>query len=1046
MDEGDTEDVAPVSRAEDIRAQGKESENLVESCNVLEPRGRVTFREGDIRRSSVQQFVDMLGGNDGNSDVNVAEIPRDPCTSYHESGEVRVQELFLGDHSSGFGTMNEGEMMDTILNEWQHGYQPGIRSEAETSHEHLLHKEKSFSTSGAWKDSRPANVLAGQEINHNANVSPDETTQNESDAVLQHAFSSGAMRMKILSRSSECPEYFVRNTLKGKGVVCRGPISAAVELRGQKIAKAAAAAPIAASNLPVNVGLTSNPPVNVGPKSPFSSNYGVTTSAGCESVNDGMNLREWMRSRQNKPHKVDSLYAFKQILELVYCLHSDGKVLADLRPSSFRLLPSRKIEYFGCICAQKEMQGSIIGKDILKSQTLKRPLELGMSAQSYSGVKHQKSIDNANFFKLKSQVQLGCGPKPITNKIDANLAGPGVSKTSSRLHLLPSAQPALSVNEQQEEIWYRSPEELCGRGCTASSNIYNLGVFLFELLSSFDSGKVQATAMSDLRHRILPPNFLSANPKEAGFCLWLLHPEPSLRPTARDVLQSEVVSEVQALCGDEKLSSIQQDEGESELLLHFLLSVKDQKQKHASKLVEDLGCIDSDIKELEKRHLLKKSMTATCSGEEGLLHARERGFLYHGDRHPTPVFDGGDSRFMKNVSQLESAYFSARSQIHESVNDTVVRADREILKSREKWYSDQHDEEIQEPLDDQGAFFDGLCKYARYSKLKLCGTLRNRDIITNSTNVVCSLSFDRDEDYFAAAGVSKKIKIFDYQAVYDNSVDIHYPVIEMSNKSKLSCVCWNNYIKNYLASTDYDGIVKLWDASTGQEFSQYTEHEKRAWSVDFSMLDPMKLATGSDDCSVKLWSINEKNSLHTIRNIANVCCVQFSAHSSHLLAFGSADYKIYCYDLRNANAPWCVLAGHEKAVSYVKFVDSATLVSASTDNTLKLWDLSKSNAAGLSNNACSLTLGGHKNEKNFVGLSVGEGYIACGSETNEVYTYYKSLPMPITSHKFGSVDPISGKETDDGNGQFVSSVCWKGKSNVLVAANSSGCIKVLEMV
>lgn len=103
--------------------------------------------------------------------------------------------------------------------------------------------------------------------------------------------------------------------------------------------------------------------------------------------------------------------------------------------------------------------------------------------------------------------------------------------------------------------------------------------------------------------------------------------------------------------------------------------------------------------------------------------------------------------------------------------------------------------------------------------------------------------------------------------------------------------------------------------------------------------------------------------MHTIRNIANVCCVQFSPHSSHLLAFGSADYKIYCYDLRKANAPWSVLAGHEKAVSYVKFIDSATLVSASTDNTLKLWDLSKSSSVGLSNSACSLTLGGHKNEK-----------------------------------------------------------------------------------
>lgn len=54
--------------------------------------------------------------------------------------------------------------------------------------------------------------------------------------------------------------------------------------------------------------------------------------------------------------------------------------------------------------------------------------------------------------------------------------------------------------------------------------------------------------------------------------------------------------------------------------------------------------------------------------------------------------------------------------------------------------------------------------------------------------------------------------------------------------------------------------------------------------------------------------------------------------------------------------------------------------------------------------------------------------------------------MPITSYKFGSIDPISGKETDDDNGLFVSSVCWRRRSDMVVAANSSGCIKVLQMV
>lgn len=54
--------------------------------------------------------------------------------------------------------------------------------------------------------------------------------------------------------------------------------------------------------------------------------------------------------------------------------------------------------------------------------------------------------------------------------------------------------------------------------------------------------------------------------------------------------------------------------------------------------------------------------------------------------------------------------------------------------------------------------------------------------------------------------------------------------------------------------------------------------------------------------------------------------------------------------------------------------------------------------------------------------------------------------MPVTAHKFGSIDPITGKETEDDNGQFVSSVCWRPKSNMVVAANSTGCIKLLQLV
>lgn len=235
----------------------------------------------------------------------------------------------------------------------------------------------------------------------------------------------------------------------------------------------------------------------------------------------------------------------------------------------------------------------------------------------------------------------------------------------------------------------------------------------------------------------------------------------------------------------------------------------------------------------------------------------------------------------------------------------------------------------------------------------------------------------------------------------------------------------------------------MWDVARSQVSLQLKEHERRVWSVDFSPADPTKLASGSDDGTVKLWNINQAGSIGTIRTKANVCSVQFPPDSAQTIAIGSADHNVYCYDLRNTRVPLCKLIGHEKTVSYVKYLDASTIVSASTDSTLKLWDVSTSSSR-VSNNPLQ-TFTGHTNAKNFVGLSIYDGYIATGSETNEVFIYHKAFPMPVLSYKFGVVDPISGRELEDAT-HFISCVSWRGQSSTLLAANSTGNIKLLEMV
>ena len=95
--------------------------------------------------------------------------------------------------------------------------------------------------------------------------------------------------------------------------------------------------------------------------------------------------------------------------------------------------------------------------------------------------------------------------------------------------------------------------------------------------------------------------------------------------------------------------------------------------------------------------------------------------------------------------------------------------------------------------------------------------------------------------------------MYDYSAVMAcPNAETHTPSQELVTRSKLSCLSWNKYLRTYLASSDYEGVVHVWDIATGQNVVEYEAHEKRIWSVDFCQSDPKLLMSGSDDGMVKV--------------------------------------------------------------------------------------------------------------------------------------------------------------------------------------------------
>ncbi|KAL0311267.1 UNVERIFIED_CONTAM: E3 ubiquitin-protein ligase COP1 [Sesamum angustifolium] len=483
----------------------------------------------------------------------------------------------------------------------------------------------------------------------------------------------------------------------------------------------------------------------------------------------------------------------------------------------------------------------------------------------------------------------------------------------------------------------------------------------------------------------------------------------------------------------EKKRKLEQEEAERnmQILLDFLHCLRKQKVNELNEVQNDLHYIKEDLNAVERHRIELYRARDRCSVKLQMLSDDTVGMRSRSssmDKSISGVVcnscniqggvnsanfhykkDEGNVQVNPHVTHSKDASLSGPTSQHISQSGlAVVRKKRVhaqfndlqefyLQKRRRMINHSENQEKKDKAIVTREGYSSGLADFqsvlstfTRYSRLRVIAELRHGDLF-HAANIVSSIEFDRDDELFATAGVSRRIK------VVNEPTDVHCPVVEMATRSKLSCLSWNKFTKNHIASSDYEGIVTIWE-TTRQSVVEYEEHEKRAWSVDFSKTEPSMLVSGSDDCKV-----------------------------------GSADHHIHYYDLRKPCHPLHVFSGHKKTVSYVKFLSNNELASASTDSTLRLWDVN--------DNLPVRTFRGHTNEKNFVGLTGNNEFLACGSETNEVFVYHKAISKPATWHKFGSPD-VEDSEEDAGS-YFISAVCWKSESPTMLAANSRGTIKVL---
>lgn len=329
---------------------------------------------------------------------------------------------------------------------------------------------------------------------------------------------------------------------------------------------------------------------------------------------------------------------------------------------------------------------------------------------------------------------------------------------------------------------------------------------------------------------------------------------------------------------------------------------------------------------------------------------------------------------------------------------------------------------------------DTLVDATSLSTAKKCATIQHIDILRSNHNLISSIQFNAQSDLFATAGVTKRIKIFDFNAIIQSSSSSststnnhHFPILDIPTQSKISCLSWNPHHLPILAASTYNGHILIHNTQTNTSLHSIQAHSQRAWYVDYSSQKPSLLLSASDDKTVKLWDLHNHPSTPTttLQTSANVCCAKFNPFEPNQFAYGSADHNVYSHDLRQPKTPLCVFEGHWRAVSHLLFLNRSELVSASTDSSCKLWNVEKQQPG--------LSYAGHSNDRNFVGLCGSKDFFACGSEDNSVYVYQKRFTGPVVRYPFQS------------GGAFVSSVAWKPHSKWLVAASNAGSVEIFQL-
>lgn len=199
---------------------------------------------------------------------------------------------------------------------------------------------------------------------------------------------------------------------------------------------------------------------------------------------DDVSLRQWLDKPERHVDEFECLHIFRQIVEIVDVAHSQGVVVHNVRPSCFVMSSFNRVTFIeSASCSDSgsdSVEEGLNGHTEFKDEPLSLPDELhqqrgalgindfqliGSSTNTSSGTCCMQSISIYATQASSVEATRNNGVK------DGN-----VEQGEEKKEAFPMKQVLL-----METNWYISPEEAAGEPSSCASDIYRLGVLLFEV-------------------------------------------------------------------------------------------------------------------------------------------------------------------------------------------------------------------------------------------------------------------------------------------------------------------------------------------------------------------------------------------------------------------------------------------------------------------------------------------------------------------------------------------------------------------------------------